>query len=110
MSASERFIEETPLKGVRENRMFLVKNIDTNEIMCDDNGAYRNSKSVIKPYHVSKVTGDSFKVKTVHNEDGGFFIKERVSRTYIKKYVPANQVFYMERKYREKVSKACVIL
>jgi len=99
----ERFKQKTPLKGIRTNKMFTLEGFDHNGIMCDDNGAYKNTKTVKKFYHVS-FTSDLLKTKTVHQNDMQFFFKERQSRRYVDVIAPENEVYIIERIYRDSKS------
>ena len=49
---SEMCIRDS-LKGIRANKMFTLEGFNHNDIMCDDNGAYKNMKNVNKFYHVT---------------------------------------------------------
>ena len=83
--------------------MFTLEGFNHNDIMCDDNGAYKNTKNVNKFYHVS-FTSDSLKVKVAHQKNTEFFIKERQSRSYVDVIAPANEVYKVERIYRDSKS------
>ena len=44
-----------PLKNVRENKVYIVKEDNLEKITCDDNGAYLNSRNVKTHYLVEEL-------------------------------------------------------
>ena len=54
-----------PLKNVRENKVYTVKENNLEKITCDDNGAYMNSRNVKTHYFVEESDGKIL-VKKVH--------------------------------------------
>lgn len=46
-----KYEENEPLKGIRRNQNTIL-NSKFNDACCDDNGAYINSRSTKKMYHV----------------------------------------------------------
>lgn len=93
--------ENGPLKSVRENKMFTLETFDQDEIMCDDNGAYKNLKVVKTYYRVQFITTTKIKTQLAHTDGKDFFVKERRSRKYVNVSVPTDEVYLLERTYRD---------
>ena len=101
----ENFKEESPPKAVRDNRAFTLEGFDHDEIMCDDNGAYVNTKKVKRYYHVQIKSNGTFKAQTVHGDAPNFFIKVRsTNRTFTNVIIPQCEVYLLERIYRDSKS------
>ena len=52
---NKEYEKSFPLKGIRRNFVYTIKNFSLDSITSDDNGAYRNSKKVGKYYYVNKI-------------------------------------------------------
>ena len=90
----------TPLKRVRENRMYTVRNCSLSDITCDDNGSYRDSNSNSKLYYV-KMDGNSTTVSSVNEVPGKpFYYRERVGRKWANIDVSNEYVYKLVRYYR----------
>lgn len=101
----ERFREHTPPKAVRENRAFTLEGFDHDEIMCDDNGAYMRTKNVKSYFRVEMKDNGILKAQSVHGNAPDFFIKVRSSsRNYTNVNIPQNEVYLLERIYRDSKS------
>ena len=79
------FEKSFPLKGIRRNSVYTIKNFSLDSITSDDNGAYRDSKKVGKYYYVSKIFDNQ---------------KPSVSENY-NNYVSPDNVYWLERYYRQ---------
>ena len=51
------FVEMELLKEICHNKMYTVVGYAINQINCDDNGAYRDRRSVEKDYYVKEEDG-----------------------------------------------------
>ena len=51
------FVEMEPLKETFHNKMYTVVGYTINQINCDDNGAYGNTRSVRKDYYFEEEDG-----------------------------------------------------
>lgn len=102
----EKYEVKYPLKGVRGNLMYTIKNASINMINSDDNGSYTLFGSTKKLYHVEKNENTIIKVTTVHSDDDSkrYFYKQRDGRGYVNKYVPARDVYTVQRDYRRNKS------
>ena len=52
------FVEMEPLKETFHNKMYTAVGYTINQINCDDNGAYRNTRSVRKDYYFEEEEED----------------------------------------------------
>ena len=95
--------EKQPLKSVRRNKVYTIRNSSFDDISCDNNGAYINSNNVKRDFFV-KITNSKVTVKKVHVVNGELLYKERKSRIYIDNFVDKNNVFLIERYYRQNKS------
>ena len=84
----------TPLKRVRENKVYTIKDCVLSDITCDDNEAYNKANKVKHDYYLVGVQA----VKWVHKD--GCFYKKRVSRRYIDVAAPTKDVYILHRYYR----------
>ena len=90
-----------PLKGVRRNLIYTIRNTAMNKNHCDDNGGYTKFSSTKKSYHVMKTEDTISQVTNVHiDTDKRFFCKQRIGRGYINRFVPEREVYTLERNYR----------
>ena len=92
-----------PLKNVRENKVYTVKENNLEKITCDDNGAYMNSRNVKTHYFVEESDGKIL-AKKVHKSDNGYFINERQGQSYVSVPVGDEKVYLIERYYRKNKS------
>ena len=95
----EKYEKSEPIKRVRENLMYTIKNHTVESIACDDNGAYNKSNGNTKIFHVS-FSSSSLSVRIAHAENGKFFCKFKDGRLYTKNEVPREEVYELERYYR----------
>ena len=51
------FVKTEPLKGICQNKMYTVVGYTINEMNCDDNDAYGDTKRVKKHYYVQEEYG-----------------------------------------------------
>ena len=86
----------TPLKRVRENKVYTIKDCVLSDITCDDNEAHNKTNKVKHDYYVVGVQA----VKWVHKSKDGYFYKKRVSRRYIDVVAPTKDVYILHRYYR----------
>ena len=78
MDQPEKFEEQIPLKAVRKNKMYTIKNHSLNSLTCDDNGAYHKTRTTKIDYFVRKSDGGELKAQIAHqNEKGEYYYKER---------------------------------
>ena len=96
---SEELEEKAPLKSVRENKIYTIRNYDLESITCDDNGAYHKSNGNKKDFYVD-ISGSTLNAKVVHESKGKYFYKEKDGRFYSNCYVDADKIFSFERYYR----------
>ena len=92
-----------PLKNVRENKVYTVKEDNLEKITYDDNGAYLNSRNVKTHYLVEELDG-SLRAKKVHKPDDGYFINKRQGQGYVAVPVEDESVYLIERYYRQNKS------
>ena len=104
MLTPEKFEEVSPLKGIRSNRLYTIKDVTVDDINSDDNGAYINPGSTKKSYHVRINGNNSVNTKEVHHLSGQFYRKERKGRGYTDTLIPLNDVYTVERYYRRNKS------
>ena len=95
----EKYEEETPLKNVRENKLYTIRNQTLESITCDDNGAYNKSNGNKRSFYV-ELKDDGLTAKIVHQKNEKYFYKEKDGRTYDDVEVPAENVYVIERYYR----------
>ena len=89
-----------PLKNVRENKVYTVKEDNLEKITCDDNGAYLNSRNVKTHYLVEELDG-TLRAKKVHKSDDGHFINKRQGQGYVAVPVGDESVYLIERYFRQ---------
>ena len=92
----------TPLKRVRENKVYTIRDCVLSDISCDDNGvgAYNGTNKVKHNYYIVVDEDGVQAVKWVHKSKDGYFYKKRVSRRYIDVVVPTKDVYTLDRYYR----------
>ena len=67
MLRGKDFVEMEPLKGICHNKRYTVVGYTINQISCDDNGAYGDTRSVKKKYYFHE-EGDRLVVSIVCKE------------------------------------------
>ena len=77
------FVEMEPLKGIFRNKMYTVVGYTINQINCDDNGAYGDTRSVKKDYYVQEEDAKRI-VNTVYKEGNQYEQHVRNERSYDK--------------------------
>ena len=90
----------TPLKRVRENRAYTIRDCVLSDITCDDNGAYHGTNKVNHDYFVVIDEDGVQAVKWVHKSKDGYFYSKLVSRQYIDVVAPTKDVYTLDRYYR----------
>ena len=91
----------TPLKRVRENKVYTIRDCVLSDITCDDNGAYNKTNKVKHDYYVVVDEDGVQAVKWIHKSKDVYFYKKRVSRRYIDVVAPAKDVYTLDRYYRK---------
>ena len=97
------FVEMEPLKGIFRNKMYTVVGYTINQINCDDNGAYGDTRSVKKHYYVQEENGKLI-VNTLYKEGNQYLQHVRNGRSYDKLLVEPSKVYTIERYYRRNKS------
>ena len=92
-----------PLKAVREDLMYTIKNKTLSDVTCDDNGAYLKPRNAKKLYCV-KISENSVKTNCVHKLGDAYVIRSRVGRKYVNEEVSNDTVYLLERYYRDNKS------
>ena len=96
-----KFEVATPLKQVRQDRMYTVKNCLLSDITTDDNGAYHESNRNSRLYYVEVDENGVNKVATLNDNPGKLpHYKERVGRSYKDVFVSTDDVYKLSRYYR----------
>ena len=90
----------TPLKRVRENKVYTIRECVLSDITCDDYGAYNKTNKVEHDYYVVVNEDGVQVVKWVHKSKYGYFYKKRVSRQHIDAVAPTKDVYTLDRYYR----------
>ena len=76
-----------------------------NKVTADDNRAYFNSRSNRKQYVIESDRGRVTTIKTIHvTPDGKFYYNSRNGKLYDTVYVNKNNVYTLERYYRQNKS------
>eukprot|EP00794_Sanderia_malayensis_P002937 gene2937-3394_t len=101
----EQYEERYPVKGVRRDYMYTIKNYSVDDITSDDNGAYINSNKVTSYYYVQiNEKKDNARAFKVHKSSKGFYYKQRDGRAYENVLVCESDVYSIERYYRQNKS------
>ena len=97
-----KYEEKDALKGVRNNRMYTILESKFNDVCADDNGAYRNSRSTKKLYHLKiDRSRNAIISKGVHEHNGDFYCNVRgKGNTYNRVSVDKCDIWTLERYYR----------
>ena len=93
------FVEMEPLKGNCHDEMYTVVGYTINQINCDDNGAYGDTKSVKKDYYVQEEDRKLI-VNTVYKESNQYVQHVRNGWSYNIPLVEPSKVYPIERYYR----------
>ena len=100
---AESFAEMQPLKGICHNKMYTMTGYTIEQINCDDNGAYEDTKSAKKDYLV-EIKRHMLKASVAHKEGGKYIHKVRNDRSYHRVVVDPNEIYMIERYYRKNKS------
>eukprot|EP00794_Sanderia_malayensis_P002387 gene2387-2747_t len=101
----EQYEERYPVKGVRRDYMYTIKNYSVDDITSDDNGAYINSNKVTSHYYVQiNEKKDNARAFKVHKSSKGFYYKQRNGRAYENVLVCESDVYSIECYYRQNKS------
>lgn len=103
----ENYEKMEPLKSVREDLMYTIKSKKIEDVTCDDNGAYLKPRNAKKLYYV-KISGDSVSANCVHKLGDAFVFRSRVGRKYVNEEVSADDVYLLERYYRDSKNFECL--
>ena len=98
--------EKEAVRGIRENRVCATLSKKIDDAYTDDNGAYLNSRSTKRMYHVD-IDKKSMTVSShvVHDEGGAYYCNQRCGGcAYERVVVSENEVYFLERYYRESKS------
>ena len=90
----------TPLKRVRENKIYTIRDCVLSDITCDGNGAYNKRNKMKHDYYVVVDENGVQAVKWAHKSTNGYFYKKRVLRRYIDVVAPTKDVYTLDRYYR----------
>ena len=101
----EKLEVESPLKSVRKNKVYTVKNCLLTNITSDNNGSYHKQNRNCKEYFVELDENHRVKeAKILHSHRNGpnkqYFYKSRKSREYKNVYPPIEKIFRLNRYYR----------
>ena len=96
---AEKYEESRPLKNVREDKLYTIRNHSLESITCDDNGAYGKSNGNKKAFYVS-IDDTKLNAKIVHQKSGIYFYKDKEGRKYVDCEVDKKDVYEIERYYR----------
>ena len=94
------------VKGIRENRMYVILSDKIDDRYTYDNGTYLNSRSTKRMYHVD-IDEKSVAVSShfLHQEGGAYYYNQRCGgRAFERVVVPKNEVYFFERYYRKSKS------
>ena len=91
----------TPLKQVRQNKMFTVRDCLLSDITSDDNGSYNESNRNNRLYYVKFDENSVNKIACLNIDPGeSLHYKERVGRNYKDISVSSKDVYRLNRYYR----------
>ena len=97
---STKYEVMTPLKRVRENKVYTIRDCVLSDITCDDNGAYNKTNKAKHDCYVFVDEDGVQAVEWVHRSEDGYFYKKRVPRRYIDVVAPTKDVYTLDRCYR----------
>ena len=89
-----------PLKSVRGNKVYAIRNHTLESITCDDNGTCACSNQNKRTFYAEISNYSAAAVRTCHMEDGIFHYKEKTGQGYIKFPVEEEDVLELEKYYR----------
>ena len=95
-----KYEETRPLKSVRENKVYTIRNHTLESIKCDDNGAYASSNQNKRTFHAEINNHSTVTLRTCHKEDGIFHYKEKTGQGYTKCPVEEEDTFELEKHFR----------
>ena len=95
------FVEMEPLKGICHSKMYTVVGYTIKQIICDDNGAYGDTKSVKKDYYVQEEDGKMI-VNIVYKDGTQYVQHVRNRQSYDKLLIEPSKVYTIERYKRMK--------
>ena len=85
--------------------MYTIKNKSVDQITCDNNGAYNNSRSNSKDFYVDIEDNQVKECKMVHKEGNLLYYNRRCSsRSYEKVYIDREKVYCIKRYYKHNKS------
>ena len=79
-----KYEETRPLKSVRRNKIYTIRNHTLESITWDDNGAYASSNRNKRTFRAEISNQSTVTVRTCHKEDGTFHYKEKTGQGYTK--------------------------
>ena len=95
-----KYEETRPLKSIRENKVYTIRNQTLESITCDDNGAYACSNQNKRTFHAEINNHSTVTVRTCDKEDVIFHYKEKTGQGYTKCPDEEEDVFELEKYYR----------
>ena len=95
-----KYEEIRPLKSVRGNKVYTIRNHTFESITCDDNGAYASLNQNKIKFYPDISNHSTVTVRTCHKEDGIVHCKEKTGQGYAKCPVGEEDVFELEKYYR----------
>ena len=102
---SSKYEVEHPLTCIRSNTLYTIKNKSVDQITCDNNGAYNNSRSNSKDFYVDIEDNQVKECKMVHKEGNLLYYNRRCSsRSYEKVYIDREKVYCIKRYYKHNKS------
>lgn len=101
MINAQKFERSAPVRNIRENFVYTIKGFKLEDITCDDNGAYQKHRTAKRSYHVTFQGDSSVKVSTVYKHGDEYIANERNGRQYRSVKVPTDEVYELERYYRD---------
>ena len=96
------FVKTEPFKGICYNKMYTIVGYNINQINCDGNGAYGDTRSVKKDYVQEE--DDELIVNTVYNERNQYVQHVRNGKSYDKRLEAPSKGYSIERYYRRNKS------
>ena len=99
LPALEAYEEKHPLKNIRENKIYTIRDCTIESVTCDNNGAYYKSNGNKRMFYVETMTSN-LTAKLVHIKNGIYFYKEKPGRGYANVEVKAQDIFEIEKYYR----------
>ena len=85
------FVEREPLKGICPSNMHIILGNTINQINCNDNGAYGDTRSVNTDYYIQEKDGKLI-IDTAYKEGNQYVQHVRNGRSYDKLLVEPSKV------------------